>query len=175
MDNMPTRRGRPPRTAEIEAAPRTSSATGEAQIADGGFHGLTSRPRRSDVGVTGLKLQAPQKEGMRRRFVNDKPGRIAELEKLGYRMVSDPAVATHGAGVTPNRLVGTTDGGAPLKAYLMETPEHFYQQGVAEKEEGRAEVDRAINEGRDSTGEVDPRHSYRPDQSRYSSITVERD
>lgn len=174
MTDAPVRRGRPPRSAEIDTAPRSSSATGEADAVDGP-KGLTRRPRRSEVNGGGLKLHAPTKEGMRRRWVNDKGNRIAELEALGYTKVTDPGVATHGPGATVNRLAGTHEGGAPLKTYLMETPEVFYQQGVAEKEEERSEIDQAINEGRDFTGETDARMSYRPEQSRYSSITVERE
>lgn len=157
----PTRRGRPPRAQESEVTESTEPT-------------VTRRRRRAPVEGGGLKLHAPERKGYVRRFVNDTGNRIAEMQELGYTFVDEPSADTHGPGSRINRLAGTQDGGAPLKTYLMETPIELFEQGEREKEEERSEVDLAINQGRDPSGEVDPRHSYLPGETRHSSISVER-
>ena len=132
------------------------------------------RRKRAAVGGASLKLAAPEIPGYRLRWANDQKNRLAELHELGYRFVDAGGIATHGPGSRINRLAGTQDGGAPLKTYLMKTPEALWQQGVDEKEEARAGFDQAISEGRDPSGETDPGHSYVPGEARHSRITVER-
>jgi len=165
----PVRRGRPPASQRPVASETETPAVEAKQPVP-----VTRRKRRSATEGGGLKLHAPERPGYVRRFVNDTGNRIAEMQELGYTFAEETGIDTHGPGSRINRLAGTQDGGAPLKTYLMETPVELYRQGEAEKEEEREEVDLAINQGRDPSGEVDPRHSYRPGEARHSSITVER-
>lgn len=170
----PVRRGRAPRTVKAEAAPRAAAQQETPVIDTPKPIPVAVRKPRSSVAGGNLKLHAPEREGYVRRWVNDKGNRIAELNELGYSLVEDTGIATHGPGSRINRLAGTHDGGAPLKTFLMETPKHLWEQGMREKEAEREEVDLAINQGRDPSGEVDPAHSYRPGETRHSSITVDR-
>jgi len=169
----PLRRGRPPASQKALSPKPQNEAESEAPKTKAATPVAVRKPRSSVAGGN-LKLHAPDRPGFRRRFVNDTGNRIAELQELGYTLVEDSAIATHGPGSRINRLAGTQDGGAPLKTFLMETPNHLWEQGMKEKEAEREEVDLAINQGRDPSGEVDPAHSYRPGETRHSSITVER-
>lgn len=112
----------------------------------------TRRRKRADVNGQHLKLAFPEKPGFMRRWVNDKPGRIAMFQKLAYDHVRDPSIESDGTDGRIRRLVGTTEGGAPQYAYLMETPVEEYQHGVDEKEESRAAFEATINRGEDPLG-----------------------
>lgn len=112
----------------------------------------TRRRKRADVNGQHLKLAFPERKGFMRRWVNDKPGRVAMFEKLAYDHVRDPSIESDGTDGRIRRLVGTTEGGAPQYAYLMETPLEEYQHGVDEKEESRAAFEAAINRGEDPLG-----------------------
>lgn len=168
----PARRGRPRLTknVEIDRGDETAEET-TAQVA-------TPKRQRRRRGVLehggALKLHAPQRKGYVRRWVNDRGNRIAELEEIGYTFVEEQGIDTHGPGSRINRLAGTQESGAPLKTYLMEIPEEFYREDMQDKEEALQEFDRAISEGRDPSGETDPRHSYRPGEALHSSISIER-
>jgi len=58
----------------------------------------SQRRRGPKVGAQALKLKAPERAGHTRRFVINTPERIAEMENLGYAIVSDPSTATIGLG-----------------------------------------------------------------------------
>lgn len=154
---IPKRRGRPPRPATVagpdgdqvaapvivrETAPEAAAAAAQP----------TRRRKRADVNGQHLKLAFPEKPGFQRRWVNDKPGRIAMFQKLAYDHVEDTSIESDGTDSRIRRLVGTTEGGAPQYAYLMETPLEEYQHGVDEKEESRAAFEAAINRGEDPLG-----------------------
>lgn len=157
MENIPEvrRRGAPP-VSEADLV-----ETAEATPAP------TKRRRRSSVGGHALKLDAPARPGFVRRFFNDVGNRLAEAGELGYDFVEDAGIQTHDPSSRINRLAGTQASGAPLKTYLMETPDELYAEGVAEKEARNAEVDKAIREGHDSTGSGDLTRGH-------GSIQVER-
>lgn len=130
------------------------------------------RRSRASAGGFGLKLDAPQRAGWTRRWVNTAdPMRVAQMEELGYAPVAERAAEgtarTDGLGTRIARLAGKTDEGAPFQAILMETPDKLYGQGVAEKEAERARFDEAINRG--SFVEDAPEAPYKP-KSR-SSVT----
>lgn len=155
------RRGRPP--AERPAA--VPVATEEAPVP------ATARKRRAKVGGHALKLKAPKRNGYTRRFAIATPERIAELEELGYTIVSDPSIPSNGLGSgTVQRPAGIGESGVHLKHILMETPDELYAQGVAELEEHNSQIDRAIRAGRDITGRLSPDESY----GGQGSIKVER-
>lgn len=120
----------------------------------------TKRRRRASVGSLALKLSAPSREGYTRRWVNDDGNRIANADELGYDHVSDTGLKTSGPGSRVSRLVGTKANGEPLHAYLMETPDELYAEGLAEKEAAARQIDESIKAGRDSTGQMSPNETY---------------
>lgn len=129
------------------------------------------RKRRAKVGGHALKLKAPPREGYTRRFAINSPERIAELEELGYAVVSDPSIPSTGLGSgTVQRPAGIGENGVHLKHILMETPDELYAQGVAELEEHNSHIDRAIRAGRDITGRLTVDETY----GGQGSIKVER-
>jgi hypothetical protein len=116
------------------------------------------RPRASTGGFS-LKLEAEQRPGFVRRFVNGTPTRIAKMEALGYAMVNDQAgegkARTDGKGSRITRHAGALETGAPMQAVLMETPEHEYAYGEADREEARKAVEDVIRRSADPTGELE--------------------
>ena len=129
------------------------------------------RRRRAKVGGHALKLKAPPRPGYTRRFAIAKPDRIAELEELGYSVVTDPSIPSTGLGSgTVQRPAGIGESGAHYNHILMETPDELYAQGVAELEEHNSQIDKAIRAGRDVTGRLEIDKSY----GGQGSIKVER-
>ena len=151
MTDTPARRGRPPvtDTADLDAAP-------------------SKRRRRASVGGHAVKLAAPARPGFTRRWVNDTDNRIANVGELAYEHVTAPGLKTDDPSSRIARTVGTKANGEPLNAYLMETPDELYAEGVAEKEALNAQVDEAIRQGRYSEGHGDENTYGR------GSINVER-
>lgn len=179
MAKAPVRRGRRPanRAVEIERTPRPEPQESPIAAAEVPNEAVPKRKRRRRGALEhggAYKLHAPTRKGYVRRFVNDKGNRLAELQEIGYTFVEEQGIDTHGPGSRINRLAGTHEGGAPLKTYLMEIPEEFYREDLEDKDEALKEFDREISEGRDPSGETDPRHSYRPGEVRHSSISIER-
>lgn len=122
-----------------------------------------NRRQRASVGGFKTRLDAPQKPGMVMRWVNDEPGRIAAMNELGYDF-AERDTKTDGVGTRISRNVGTHQSGAPMLAYLMETPEKEYAVGVKEKEERLKPFEEAIRRGEDTTGKV--ADSYSPKDGR---------
>lgn len=148
------RRGRPrlnPEAAsqETEAVPRGS------------------RRRRGSVGGFSYKLDAPQREGFVRRFVNDDPARIRQLEELGYTIVNQTAgegeARTDGQGTRITRHAGKDENGKPFQTVLMETPITEFEVGLKDKEEARKPFEQAIARSADTTASVPD--AYQPGQS----------
>lgn len=156
--NVPKRRGRPPRAetqiagpdGDTISAPAIARAMAESPLAEPAAP--TRRRKRADVNGQHLKLSAPSRDGFQRRWVNDKPGRVAMFEELAYSHVRDTSIKSDGTDDRIRRLVGTQEGGAPLYAYLMETPLEEYQYGVEEKEESRRSFEETIRRGEDPLG-----------------------
>lgn len=122
--------------------------------------GPVTRRRRAAVGGHMLKLDAPQRPGFKRRWFNDDGNRLADAHELGYDHVQESGVQTSDLGKQVSRLVGTKANGEPLRAYLMETPDELYSQGLAEKEARNRLVDDAIVAGFDSTGQMSSNDTY---------------
>lgn len=131
----------------------------------------TKRRRRASVGGHALKLQAPPRAGFTRRWVNDDGNRLAEADELGYDFVSETGIKTSGPGSRVSRLVGTKANGEPLHAFLMETPDELYAEGVAEKEAEARKIEEAIVGGQDSTGQM----SQIPGSERYGHGSIKTD
>ncbi len=111
------------------------------------------RRKRADIGGQHLKLNSPTRPGYQRRWFNDTPGRLAYAEQLAYEHVSESGIQSDSPDSRVRRLVGTTAGGAPIHAYLMETPLEEYQAGIDEKEEARKPFEEAIRRGEDTLGQ----------------------
>jgi hypothetical protein len=111
------------------------------------------RRRRSSNGGMQLKLQAPERKGYVRRWVNDNPARVQNMEELGYDF-AEADTKTDGQGTRISRIVGTKPDGSPLHAYLMETPTEEYAIGVQDKEERLKPFEQAIRAGRDPEGKL---------------------
>jgi hypothetical protein len=148
----PRGRGRPRKLAEV-AAPVVAAIQADQPIAAETTVESTKRRRRASVGGHALKLSAPPRKGYTRRWFNDDGNRIADAEELAYEHVHEAGIKTSSPGTRISRLVGTKANGEPLHAFLMETPDELYAEGVAEKEAHNRQIDDAIVAGRDSTGQ----------------------
>lgn len=133
----------------------------------------TQRRKRGQVAGFRLKLDAPQREGFVRRWVENSPTRIAAMQELGYDFAQDKAAEgrarTDGVGTRITRHSGKNDDGSPQHLVLMETPAEEYAVGVAEKEERLKPFEEALRAGADTTGRL--QDAYRPEGS---SITQQR-
>jgi len=117
-----------------------------------------NRRKRASVGGFQTRLDAPQKNGMVRRWVNDEPGRISMMHELGYDY-AEADTRSDGQGTRIARNVGTHPNGEPKLAYLMETPQDQYAIGVQEKEERLKPFEEALARGEDTTGKVEGSYS----------------
>lgn len=142
-------------TADIETteAPKAAKATPKGE-----------RRRRASTGGFKLKLQAPERPGYVRRWVNNEPGRIEAMHELGYDF-AEAAIKTDGQGTRVTRHVGKDGEGKAMQAFLMECREDDYAMGVAEKEEGLKPFEEAIKRGADTTGRVADAYSPKSGQS----------
>lgn len=124
----------------------------------------THRRRRASAGGFRLKLDAPQREGFVRRWVDDNPARINEMNDLGYDFVQDKAgtgeARTDGLGSRMTRMAGKRDNGEPHQLVLMETPVSEFEIGKAEKEERLKPFEEALAAGADTTGRLTD--AYKP-------------
>lgn len=127
------------------------------------------RRRRASVGGHAMKLQAPVRPGYTRRWFNDSGNRIAEAIDLGYEFTTEQGIKTDDPSSRVSRLVGTKANGDPLKAYLMETPDELYAEGVAEKEAHNRQIDEAISAGSPTDGPIGPASET------YGSGSIQRD
>lgn len=120
-------------------------------ISEGGATPEPQRRRRASVGGFSLKLDADERPGHKRRFVNGHPQRIQMMEELGYQIVqtatAEGTMRTQGLGSTVARHAGIDNEGKPYQAVLMETPDHLYAQGETEKEDGRKAFEETIRRG----------------------------
>jgi len=125
----------------------------------------TQRRRRASTGGFRTKLDAPQREGFVRRWVDDSPSRIAEMHDLGYDFAQEKAGAseatrTDDIGTRMKRMAGKRDDGSPHHLVLMETPVSEFDIGKAEKEERLKPFEEALRAGVDTTGRLS--EAYKP-------------
>lgn len=133
----------------------------------------TTRRRRAPVGGFRQKLDATQREGYVRRWVDDSPARIMEMQQLGYDFVRDKVDAganrTDGQGSRISRMGGKRDDGSPHHLVLMETPAAEYDIGRQEKEDALKPFEEALRAGADTTGRL--QDSYKPSETSSISST----
>lgn len=108
------------------------------------------RSRRVPMGGPQLKLQAEQRPGFVRRWVNDIGGRIQRFQEAGYAIVEDTRAteSTDSVGSRRTKLVGTTEYGQPMHAVLMEQREEFYREDFHAKQAAQDEVMSQIKRGK---------------------------
>lgn len=153
------RRGRPPMSREDVT---TQDAAAE-QVPGGSPVAAKSRRKRDPVGGFKQRLDAPQRAGYQRRWVNDDGVRPELLHTdLAYDFVIEPNTDTHGQGTRVSRVVGRKASGEPQYAYLMETPVEEYAVGVAEKEDRLKPFEEAIRSNQDTTGALKQAEMYQP-------------
>ena len=126
------------------------------------------RRRRASTGGLSLKLDAEQRAGYKRRWVNGDPVRIRQMEELGYSIVSEKAQAegknrTEGLGTIISRHAGRDKDDKPFQAVLMETPDNLFAEGETEKETGREAFEESIRRG--AKTEDTPDGAYLPSRS----------
>jgi hypothetical protein len=100
-----------------------------------------SKEDRKPFGSQTQKLAYPPRTGFHRHWFNEEPGRIDAALAAGYTHVEDKE------GRKVQRIVGVNTAGGPLNAYLMEIPEEWYQEDMAEQQRLVDEKDAAIREG----------------------------
>lgn len=105
------------------------------------------RRKRASLNGLRLKLEAPERKGYVRRWVNDDGNRVAELYDRDYEHVEDTTIQTDGEGTRVKRRVGTKKDGSPLYSYLMEIPEKYYQEDQKEKAKPLDEFNDALKRG----------------------------
>lgn len=136
------RRGRPPRVrAETHEPERTPQG----------------RAKRIPLGVQTLKLQAAQRPGFVRRWVNDNGSRIQQALQGGYEYVKDDA------GQNISQIVGSKEGGGALFGFLMEIREEWYAEDQATKQELVNATEKQIQRG-ELVGKVGSEGVYIPKQ-----------
>lgn len=132
------------------------------------------RRRRASTGGFKQKLDAPQRKGYVRRWVDNDPSRIMAMEELGYAPVADRAgegeARTEGMGTRISRHGGKRQDGAPQSLILMECRADDYELGVKDKEEQLKPFEDALKRGADTTGRLNDQYEVRD----RSSISHER-
>jgi len=103
----------------------------------------TGRRERIPLGTPQQKLSAPTREGYVRRWINDDADRIHRAKAGGYDFVTDE-IKTDGPGARVERFVGRKEDGTPMKAFLMEVPQAFYDEDQKAKQKPADDFDAAL-------------------------------
>ena len=118
------------------------------------------RTKRVPLGTLRSKLTIPEdlvdKTRFQPRWVVDRPGRLQLAQAGGYTFVQDPDMKVEvGEGTDGRdksttavcRTVGTHEGGAPMKAYLMKIRREWYEKDQRDKQAEIDKTDKSIQEG----------------------------
>lgn len=115
------RRGRPPKVRQ-----ETHEPVREPE----------GRAKRTPLGVQRLKLKASERPGFVRRWINDNGSRVQQALQGGYEFVrKDGQASTTDMGESISLIVGRTEAGTPMRGYLMEIRQEWYQEDQATKNE----------------------------------------
>jgi hypothetical protein len=95
------------------------------------------------------------------RWVNDKPGRVAQALEGGYQLVRNPqnesagedTLVTGQLGEALTAVVGSDEAGRPITAHLMVIDKDLYDEDQAFKQAKLDELDNAIEKGEVEPGE----------------------
>lgn len=105
----------------------------------------TGRRARTPLSAMQQKLPFKVPDGYVGRWVNDTPGRIAQLIERGYDFVDAEGVIFQRAGTnteSDRRVSTVVDQGTGMKAFAMVIPQDFYDEDRAFKQ---SKVDATVN------------------------------
>jgi len=153
----------------LSATPASSEPVAEASSAPSELVSPAgrriTRENRRGFGNQGQKLAYPDRDGYHRHWFNDTPGRVAAAQESGYTSVIDPATKQ-----PVTRVVGVSPIGGPLHAYLLEIPQEWYDDDMAELEKINASKEEALKRGPQAANPSDVQAFYPTAQGRQSSI-----
>lgn len=114
------------------------------------------RKKRIPMGGSRSRLEVQGKDpNYVYRWFNDQGGRLAQAQQADYQFVTSDENVTVGAaedlntdeGSYVSQIVGKTEDGKPMRAYLMKIKREFYEEDQATKQEQVDEMDAAIEGG----------------------------
>ncbi len=113
------------------------------------------RKNRVPLGVPRNKMSAKAPTGYVGRWMNDEGNRLADAKEGGWEFSLVKSKTGEGAestdtdlGQYTSMLVGTKEGGGPLRAYWMIIHKEWYEQDQAEKMKPVDEIEKAIKGGK---------------------------
>ena len=110
-----------------------------------------SRPARGPLDGHNKKLHAEQIDGLVGRWVNDEPGRLEQYHERGweYRTKKGSPDYDKGSGLDSriSRFVGYHKDNSPMRAYLMDIHQEWYDEDQATKQKINDQVDEVIKAG----------------------------
>lgn len=111
-----------------------------------------TRETRKPFGSKEQKMAREPIEGFHIHWFNDIPGRIDRAKESGYEHVLDKSNR-------PERLVvGKSEEGSPIYAYLMKIPQQWYEDDMAAQQADVDRIDDQIRRGVLSKGKDDNRY-----------------
>ncbi len=120
------------------------------------------RAKRIPLGSFQQKLQANNRPGFVRRWINDDRQRLQLALQAGYDFVlHDDKAKSSDDGGRISQIVGSKDGGGALRAYLMEIREEWYWEDQADKQQKIDATENLIRRG-ELTQKVGTDESYIP-------------
>lgn len=153
-------------------AAQTASEAAAAPIAEGeGDARRVTRGTRIPFGNFTQKLAYADREGYRRYWFNDEPGRVHRAREAGYDHVFDPIQKQN-----VQRIVGRNESGGPLLAFLMEIPQEWFEEDMAQYQKIVDEKEAAYKRGQvEALGGADSQAHFRPEsQGRRIQISTPR-
>jgi hypothetical protein len=109
--------------------------------------------QRIPFGAAELRLAYPARDGFRRYWFNDVPGRLFRAKQAGYSHVIDPAT-----GENVQLVTGRQAGGQELRSYLLEIPEQWYYEDMGVQQDALEQRLSDIRTGRGGPGAEDNRY-----------------
>lgn len=129
-----------------------------------------TRETRIPFGNFEQKLAYPNREGYRRYWFNDEPGRIQKALEAGYEHVFDPIQKQN-----VSRVVGRNESGGSLTAFLMEIPQEWFEEDMAAYQKIIDEKEAGYKRGKVETAGADSQDVFRPEaQGRRIQISTPR-
>lgn len=112
--------------------------------------------KRIPMSAPRQKMQVPDMQGFHLHWFNDDGGRVEQAEAGGYEFVYDKEVSLNRVGATPansdlgskvSMVVGTTQHGQPMRAYLMKIKQEWFNEDQGIIDERNDLTDKAIRGG----------------------------
>ena len=138
------------------------------------FAAFLEERRRVSMSVPQMKMHVPEIAGFHTHWFNDDQGHIERGLRAGYVFVENDEVSMHDfslagdstktgnqdLGSRVSMVVGTKEGGVPMRAYLMKIREELWKIDQRLQQERNDAISRALKAGRigaDRGDMVDPR------------------